>query len=99
MSRRSNSQTYLRNRTPEGRFESDLSVIMRQQEYRRDRDLARERDLIDQLAALSPAKLDWYADDDNVPPYGPVAERIAVLERLISEATQETHAAPVAVIV
>lgn len=103
MSRRSNSQTYLRNRTPNGRFESARAVILRQQEFFREREfqeeLQRERDLIAQLAELSPAKLDWYADDANVPPYGPAADRIAVLERLIREATQENQpAAPCAVI-
>lgn len=90
MSRRTNSQTYLRNRTPDGRYASALSVIRAQQAHHQETELARERTLILELEALSPEKLAWYEDDTNVPPYGPTADRLAILERLIEEAKCET---------
>ena len=98
MSRRTNSQTYLRNRAPNGRFESPLATILAQQALHREKELQRERDLIAELATLSPEKLAWYDDDTNVPPYGSTASRIIVLERLITEAKQlilaPSHLAP-----
>ncbi len=51
-----------------------------------------ESRLMDELASLDPAWEVWFDDDDNVPDYGPIRERIQILERRVAELKQAPSA-------
>jgi len=80
MARRSNSQTYLRPRSGNGRFRSALAEIQEQNACYQEQLIARERALLVRLAGLSPSRLAWYEDNDNVPAYGNTRLRVETLE-------------------
>jgi len=89
MARRSNSQTYLRPRSGNGRFRSALAEIQDQNACYQEQLIARERELLGRLAGLSPSRLAWYEDNDNVPAYGNTRQRVETLEQLVGEAEIE----------
>ena len=47
-----------------------------------------ESSLMNELADLDPAWELWFDDDANVPAYGPIRERIQILEQRVAELKQ-----------